>query len=442
MPAPVVITDAEISGLLKNVYSDVRTEIFPRSTPLLSNVKKGGPGGPMNLRWGGNGVYGDAVLSRPVGLTASQSGYLAKDAAATERQFTLGIKRLYVTRQLDGLVVTGTNSKEAAFISIVRKVLGEAKAAFELGMQEVLHGDGRGIKALIGSVTDTDTIVVTSPYGVASSGRGGLLLDKGMHIAVLDATDSFATVLGRATISSATNSGDNVTLELASTIAGMAAGDAIVACTDISGGDTSFNNYPNGLMNIGNRGGSYDNFEGINAATAGNERWNTVRMTAGTDTPDSSAPTESDIYDLIMKVAGRCGHNARSTPKEFLLLTTPGIEKKLAESFLGQRRFDMGSKVELEGGWEGVNICGVACVSDVWCPRGTVYLVHLPSLVWVDAKDFGQVQFEDSGAWRFISGRDAFETSMGVYTNFGTANRAAFGMISGYVDTADYGFVV
>ena len=30
-----------------------------------------------------------------------------------------------------------------------------------------------------------------------------------------------------------------------------------------------------------------------------------------------------------------------------------------------------------------------------------MYLVHLPSLLWVDAKDFGQVQFEDSGAWRY-----------------------------------------
>lgn len=441
MPAPVVITDTEITGLLTNVYSDVRTEIFPRSTPLLSNVKKGGPGGPMNLRWGGNGVYGDAVLSRPVGLTASQSGYLARDAAATEKQFNLGIKRLYVTRQLDGLVITGTQSKEAAFISIVRKVLNEAKAAFELGMQEVLHGDGTGVKALVSSVTSTTVIVCYRPYAITDGGQGGLLLDKGMYVAVLDASASDA-VLGRSLISSVANSGDNCTVTLATAITGMAAGDKLVACSDVSGADTGHNNQPNGLVNIGNRGGSFDDFEGINAATAGNERWNTVRMTAGADTPDAATPTEGDIYDLIMKVAGRSGHNARSSPKEFLLLTTPGIEKKLAESFLGQRRWDMGAKVELEGGWEGVNICGIACVSDVWCPRGTVYLVHLPSLVWIDAKDFGQVQFEDSGAWRFISGRDAFETSMGIYTNFGTANRAAFGMITGYTDTLNFGFVV
>jgi len=60
-----------------------------------------------------------------------------------------------VTRQLDGLVIKGTANKEAAFISIARKVLGEAKSAFELGMQEVLHGDGRAIKGTVASSADT-----------------------------------------------------------------------------------------------------------------------------------------------------------------------------------------------------------------------------------------------------------------------------------------------
>lgn len=440
MPNPTVITDSEITGVLKNVYSDIRTEIFPRSTPLLANVKKGVKGGAANLTWGGNGIYGDAVLTRPVGLNASQSGYLSKDAAATEKQFLLGIKRLYVTRQLDGLVIKGTDSKEAAFISIARKVLGEAKAAFELGMQEVLHGDAKGIKAVVASSADTTHCVVTSPYGISGAGRGGLLLDIGMFVAVYDTT--LATKRGTATITAATNSGDNCSLTFDTAVTGLAATDVIVSASPISGGDTSLNNYPNGLINVTNRGNSYQSLHSLSAATAGAQRWDTVRMVAGTDTADVNQPTEMDIYDLIMKVAGRSGKNARSTPKEFLLLTTPGIEKKLAESFLGQRRFMAENQVELEGGFTGVNICGVACVSDVWCPRGTVYLVHLPSLLWVDAKDFGQVQFEDSGAWRFISGRDAFETSFGVYMEFGTSNRAAHGSITSYTDTTDYGFVI
>jgi len=438
MPGPTTITDTEITGVLKNVYSDIRTEIFPRSTPLLANVKKGAKGGAHNLTWGGNGIYGDAVLTRPVGLNASQAGYLAKDAAATEKQFTLGIKRLYVTRQLDGLVIKGTANKEAAFISIARKVLGEAKSAFELGMQEVLHGDGRAIKGTVASSADTTHCVVTSPYGISGGGQGGLLLDAGMQIAVY--ASDLTTLRGQSVISSVTNSGDNCTLVLGTAVVGLAATDVIVSASPNLSTDTSLNANPNGLVNITNRSNGYASLHSLSNASW--PRWDALRMVAGTDTPDVNQPTEMDIYDLIMKVAGRSGKNARSTPKEFLLLTTPGIEKKLAESFLGQRRFDMSSQIELEGGFTGVNICGIACVSDVWCPRGTVYLVHLPSLLWVDAKDFGQVQFEDSGAWRFISGRDAFATSFGVYMEFGTANRAAHGSITSYTDTTNFGFVV
>jgi len=441
--APVTISSTEIAGLLKNVYSDVRTEIFPRSTPLLANVKKGMAGGPMNLKWGGNGVNGDAVLSRPVGLNASSAGYLSQDAAATEKNFILGIKRLYVTRQIDGLVITGTQSKQAAFLSIIRKVLNEAKAAFELGMQENLHGDGSGVKAVLASSADANHFVASNPYGITGTtlGRGGLLLDIGMYVAVY--ASNRTTLRGSAVITAISNSGDNITVTLGgSGIASMAANDVVVSASPVSGGDTSLNANTNGLINITNRGNSYTSLHSLDASTAGNARWDAIRLVAGTDVGDANNPTEMDIYDLIMKVAGRSGKNARTTPKEFLLLTTPGLEKKLAESFLGQRRWDMANKIELEGGFEGVNICGVACVSDVWCPRGTVYLVHLPSLVWVDAKDFGQVQFEDSGAWRFMSGRDSFETSFGVYTEFGTANRAAHGSITGYVDTADFGFVV
>jgi hypothetical protein len=261
-----------------------------------------------------------------------------------------------------------------------------------------------------------------------------------MYIAVFDTTK--VTNRGGSVISSVSNSGDNVTLTLATAISGMVSTDVIVSASPVANADTSLNGNTNGLINVTNRGDNYHSLHSLDHTSSGNARWDCIRMVAGTDTADINSPSELDIYDLITKVAGRSGKNAQTSPKEFLLLTTPGIQRKLAESFLGQRRWDMNAKIELEGGFEGVNICGVACVADVWCPRGTVYLVHLPSLVWVDAKDFGQVQFEDSGTWRFMTGRDAYETSFGVYTEFGTANRAAHGSITGYTDTVDYGFVV
>lgn len=436
---PLLITNADITGVLKNVYESFRVDAFPMLTPLLAAVKKGSAGGPESLRWGGNGVYWDVVLTRPVGMTASQSGYFPPTAQTIERQATLGIKRTYVQRQIDRLAVFGTQSKEAAFIPLAKKVAKEAVAAATLGQQEVLHGDGRGIKALIGTVTDTDTIVVTSPYGVSGAGQGGLLLDAGMYIAVLDDSDSFATVLGRAYITSTSNSGDNCTLELGSAIAGMATGDAVVACTP---SDTSFNNYPNGLINILNRGGSYDNFEGINAATANQQRWNTTRLTAGTDTDSASQFAEMDLWHLAQLIAAKSGKDAMQKPGEFLCQTTMGLRRNLAESFFGQRRLTPSDFVKIKGGFKAIEVSGIPVVADTWNPAGTVYLVHLPSLTWVDRQDWEKVQYEDSGAWRPIPGRDAFEINWAAYWNFGCLQRNPHGMITGFTDSNRYTHVV
>ena len=433
--AVTMITDSDISGVLKNVYEGFRINAFPKLTPLLASVKKGRAGGPERMQWGGNGVYFPVVLTRPVGMTASQIGYFPPSAAAVEKQATLGIKRTYVTREIDKLAVAGTESKEAAFIPLARKIVTEAMDAAQLGQQEVLHGDGRGIKALITTATSTTVSVVQSPYGISGAGQGGLLLDIGMYIAILDATDSFVTVLGRGTISAVSNSGDSCTITH-DAIAGTDVGDAIVPCT---ASDTSFNNYPNGLTNILNRDGStYDSFEGITAASYA--RWDATQLTAGTDTDDAAQPTEFDVWKLATLVAGKSGKDAKAKAGEFLLMSTPGIERKIAESFFGQRKWEMG-EMTLKGGFKAINLNGIPLVSDYWCPKGTIYLVHLPSLTWVDRQDWVKVQFEDSGAWRFIRGRDAFQVNFGAYWNFGCVQRNSHGLILGYTDTERYSHV-
>lgn len=434
---PLTISNADINGVLKRVYSGFRNTVFPLITPLMANIKKGKPGGPENLRWGGEGAYFDVVMDRPVGMVASDEGYLPHSHAAREKQGSLGIKRLYVRRKIDGLAIRGTDSKEKAYVSLAKKILAEMRQAAELGMQEIGHGDGRGIKGLIVSVTSSTVIVVSSPYGVTGAGQGALLLDVGMLIAILD-TSAADAVLGRAKITAITVSGDNVTLTLDDTIAGSAAAtDKIVACTD---SDTSFNAYPNGLINITNRSSGYNSIHGLSAATY--TRWNAVQMVAGTDTPLATQPTENDIWRLIKRVGGVSGIDAKSRRSEFLLMTTPGIEEKLIESFLGQRRFDSAATVDtIKGGFNSVKICGLDLVSDFWCPVGTVYLIHLPSLFYVEGEDWGMVEYEGAGPWRWVDGRDAFETSYKSYLNLGTGRRNAHGSIIGYDDTFRASFV-
>jgi hypothetical protein len=431
---PQLISDTTISGVLKNVYAAFREDSFPIATPLLAQLKKAKPGGPERMQWGGNGVYWDVKLTRPVGMTGSQLGYFPPHAVITEQQANVGIKRTYVTRQIDALADSGTQSKEAAFVNITRKIVEEALDAARLGQQEVLHGDGNGIKGVTTTVGSSVSVVVTKPYGIASSGQGGLLLDAGMYVAVTDSTG--ATVRGRSVITSVTNSGDNATVIFTTGITGMTTTDLVVAATT---SDTSYGNMPNGLTNLLNVGGSYNTLHGINASTYA--RWDTTRLVAGTDTDDAGQPTEMDAWKLIRVVAGKSGKDAQMNPGEFLLLTTPGIVKKLGETFLGQRRWDMGMKT-LEGGFGALELCGLPVISDYWCPAGTIYLVHTPSLSWVDKMDWTKLVFEGAGPWRFIAGRDAYEVDFGAYWNTAVLNRICHGMITGYTDTVRFSHVM
>lgn len=430
MPNPTVITDAELTGLLKNVYAQFREKVQNQVTPLLAQLEKAKAGGPRNLRWGGNNVFFDVVVGRASGATFSPNGYFPPDTTAREVQANVGVVRAYTTRQIDGLAFVGTQSKEAAFTTIVKKTMEEIKDASRLLMQQALHNKSDGVVALVSSVTSTTEIVVNAPYGVANAGQGSLLLSVGDNIAVLD-TSAADAVLGRSQITAITTSGDNATLTLGTAIASMAATDKLVKAT---ASDTSFNGAMNGLINITNRGGSYASLHNISSAT--HPIWDSLRMTAGTDTPDAAQPTESDIYDLIVRIANRSGKDAMLNPKDFLLMSTPGIVKKLMESMVGQRQFSASEfATEIKGGYKAVTVCGIPMVQDYYVPAGTIYLLHIPSLAWVDAKDWGFIEFEGAGPWRWLGGRDAFETSYGWYGNIACLARNAHGTITGYADT-------
>lgn len=431
---PLLITNTDISGALKNVYESFRINAFSKLTPLLANLKRGKAGGPENMRWGGNGVFWDVVLTRPVGMTGSQDGFFPPTAQAIERQANAGIKRTYVSRQIDMLSVRGTAASVASFIPLARKIVTEAMAASRLGQQEVLHSDGQGIKGTVTVVTSTTVIDVENPYGITGAGKGGLLLDAGMFVAVLNANSSDA-VLGRATIVSVSNSGDTATVTLDTAIAGMEVGDKLVAATD---SDTSFNNMPNGLTNLLNRGGAYNTIHAIDNTVANQQRWNTTRLVAGTDTPDASQPGELDVWELAQRVAGVSGFDAKEKPSEFLLQTTPGVQKKLAESFFGQRRLTPEDFTKIKGGFKALQVFGLPVVSDHWNPAGTLYLVHLPSLAFVDLQDWVKLSYEGSGPWRFIAGRDAYEVNFGAYWNTAVLQRNSHGLITGYSDAVRY----
>lgn len=432
--AAIAIPDAELAGNLKHVYSDISNNLFPIITPTFAQIKKRKSG----LKWGGDGVYFNVLTGRPVNATFSDTGNLGVSAKVNEKQGYEGIKRLYVTRQFDNLAMVGTSSKEAAFASLNSRIVDEFEGAMKLAMEEYLNGNGLGIHAIISSSADTTHFVATSPWGLSSSGQGGLFLDVGQTVAVLDATG--ATNRGTAKISSVSNSGDNITVTLATAISGMTGTDIVVQA-DTNGG-SAYNQACNGLQNLLNFGGSYNNLHNISAATYA--RTDTTRLVAGTDVGSASDPNEMDVWELAMKIGQKSGQSALTSPKDFFGQTTFGITKKLIQSASARTTVTVanGSKITIDGGYEADQILGIPLIASGMSPAGYFMLVHKPSIAYFSAADWSKVQFEGSGDVRWVSGKDHFETSYKTYFNTLTDRRNAHGLISGYTDTARYSVVV
>ena len=56
----------------------------------------------------------------------------------------------------------------------------------------------------------------------------------------------------------------------------------------------------------------------------------------------------------------------------------------------------------------------------------------------VDLMDFQKLSYEDSPEWQRATGRDGYESAMGVYWNYGVVRRNSHGVISSITDTVNY----
>jgi hypothetical protein len=427
--------DTTFDGNLKLFYQKYREDVFPVITPLFAQFQKFKSGGPRNMRWGGKGAVFDLVLGIPTGGHWSANGHLPDSVFRDERQATVNVSRFYVRRQFDKLAVIGSANRAAAYVTLAQKINEEINTVYRLGMQEGLHGDARNIKATVTNVSSTTVIDVANPYGVTGAGKGSMWIQKGAKIAVLDSTG--ATNRGVRTVASIVlqTAPDTYRITLSAAVSSMSSGDLIVSATEQ---DTAFNAGINGLLNITNRGGNYNDLHGVSAGTWA--EWDATRMTAGVDTPRTEQLLESDLVELFMRVASRSGKNPMQDASEFVVVTTPGLKKSYVESVQGQRQLTLSqTATNLKGGYAATASCnGVPILDDPYCPAGTVYLLHLPSVGWIDAQDFNKVSYEGESAWRWVADRDAYETSSSIIFNTATTMRNAHGSIVGYTDVNRY----
>lgn len=420
MADPQILQD--FTPVLKNVYLPIRKKIFPINTVLLAQARKLGP---EHVTYAGNDLFFDVKVERRGGFVSSAAGFLPASKIAREKQGRLSVARTYAKVQVDGLALKATNDAKGSYISAAKKIVEDVMDQWEIEQERILHGDSLGIRAVIGTVTDTTHVIASAPYGIANSGIGNLHLVDGDDIAVLNGT-TFA-LRGKTQILSHTVAGDNVTFTYTAAVAGQVANDIIVTCvpTAVDANDTSFGAEPHGLKSIMDVEAAFATFEGLN-----DPRWVANKIV-------STTVDETIVMRLLNTIRARAGVDWRKSPKNMLLLTSTGIWQAYGESLLGLRRFSAPT-MELKGGFTGVQVANATLVDDPWAPRGRLYSVYGPDTCFVDLMDFGEISFQDAPKWQRVSNRDAWEAVFAAYWNYGTLNRLSQGVISGITDTINY----
>jgi hypothetical protein len=417
--------DMEVfSPLLKEVYLPIRKKLFPSMHPLIAAARKGGP---ERVRYTGSDLRFDVKVGRRGGFVSSALGYFPVSKIAREKQGRLGIARSYAQVALDGLALRATTSSKGAYLSVAKKATEDLMEQYKHEQNRIMHGDSLGVRAQFQADPGTGTSwVVDSPYGIASAGPGNLHLEIGDDIAAVDASDF--SVHTKAQITGISLSGDNATLTVdTAAAAAIAVNDHIVTAvpTATHATDSSFAAEPHGLKSIVDVENAFATFEGIN-----DPRWVAYKTT-------SASVDETTLMSALNTIRNRSGEDWMQNPEQMMILTTTGIWQAYGESLLGLRRFSA-PEMELKGGFKGVKVGDAVLLQDPWCPRGRLYMIHTPSLIFVDLMDFGELSYQDSPKWSLSTTQDIFTASFGTYWNFGTTKRLANGVISGITDATNY----
>ena len=410
--------------VLKEVYLPFRKKLFPIMVPALAAARRGSP---EHVTYAGNDLRFDVKVGRRGGFSSSVSGYFPKSKVAKERQGRLGIARTYAQVAVDGLALRVASSKRGSYISVAKKVTEDVMEQWKLEQNRIVHCDSLGIRAQLQADPSSGTSwVVDSPYGISGGGPGNLMLEEGDDIAIVDASDF--TIHKKAQITGISLSGDNATLTVDTAAAGTEAiNDHIVTCPPaaVDATDSSFAAEPHGFKSIVDVESAFATFEGIN-----DTRWVAYKTT-------SSAVDEMVVQSALNIIRNRSGEDWMQNPKQMLLLTTTGIWQAYGESLLGLRRFNA-PELTLQGGFTGVKVANATLLHDPWCPRGRLYMIHTPSLIFIDLMDFGEITYQDSPKWQGSTTQDIFTATFGAYWNFGTLKRNANGVISSITDATNY----
>ena len=387
-------TLSTLADIIKTQYAPVVGEMINHSTPILDRIGKDydsvqGKDFTIPLHYGRN----EGIGARGEGSALPTAGNQSYKASVLPMRYQYG------RFQITGQTIKATRNNEGAYRKAVRSEMEGLANDMCDSLSRQLFGDGSGLLATVAaSGSSSSTVVVDSTAK----------LRVGMPIDIIIKTTGAATA-GLAGTSVATIT-DGTTFTISGTLAGSPAatyGVYIAGSRDLE------------MMGLGGIVSATTTVQGLDVATY--PWWvATVQGNSG------SGRAISDT--ILQKALDTLTQNSNGKPSA--LYTTYGVRRAYQAILAAQKQFV--NTMTLTGGFDTIAYNGLPIIPDKNAPSGKIFVVDESKLKFYRMSDNGGEDNglfwleEDGNMLKYVTGYDAYEAILCLYSNLGTTMRNAF----------------
>ena len=393
-------TLATASAISKEIYQGTLQEQLNNATPLLSRIDKTSEG--VESKVGGRYVVFPIHTRRNQGIGArNELEQLPTPGQQGTASARVGLAYLYGGVQLSGQTLKLIDKDYQAFTSAFDLEVEGLRADLKLDLARQLYGDGKGTigKVTVASATAVSTISVDRPD----------LFQLGEIVDYVLAADNTVSQAAR-TITAIDLANKTVTVSGAA-IATTAVGDYFVRTGNL-------NREWVGLSAIVANSGTIYNID----PTVEPVWKSTVNTNGGTSTAVSEGmftKMSDDIYTTMGEVPT-------------VIAMSLGVRRAYVNLLRSQRQF-VNTK-EYAGGFSGIAFATdngeIPMFSDFMAPSGTSWFLNEKKLKIYRESDWEWLTYNDSDVWQQVPGYDAFSSTLVQYSQLGTRQRNAHGLIT------------
>lgn len=403
------ITNA--SNILKIFYVSPLQEQLNHATVLLDrigredNIPVQGKTFTVPLHTTRNKTAGSGRADEGTLPTAGQQGYQVAVVPA---------KYIYGRIQISGPTIAATKSNTGAFVRALDSEIRGLERNMKRSVNRQLHSDGTDPLAFWTAADNTSGTNVDDGQGNAF-----VHLDSGATtVDVIDASDH-STVLGDSIVLTlGAEAAANYAVTWTGTVAGSADGDYAVM-------EDTLGNQLMGIRGIIDnadppniKGGLASGLHGLAVATY---PWWTAAVYANSGT--NRALSFALMQKPLSKIAISSDFGEDGVK---FLMSNVFVRDEYVKLCLVEKRFV--NKLNLDGGWEGIEFNGKPYVVDPQCRRNVIYYVTPETMSIFRMADFSFME-RDGSMFSRVSNTDAYEAVMFAYMDLGCRVRNGNGIL-------------